>query len=110
MKVHKSRCPQIPSSVIAALAACAMLILIFAPHSARAAALLVPESPPEFGGQCAEALANGQHVMTNCSSSWTDKDGKKYCFSNDSSKRSFLQSPAENIRRSREYAAASSVE
>ena len=105
MKVRKSRCPQIASRGITACAAsCAMLILIFAPlHSARAAAPPVPESSPEFGGQCAEALANGQHVLT-------DKDGKKYCFSNDSSKKSFLQSPVENIQRARDFAAASSIE
>ena len=50
-----------------------------------AAALLLPAisglalaaaSPAqsEFGGQCAEALAQGRHVMTDCSTSWTDKD------------------------------------
>jgi hypothetical protein len=77
---------------------------------ARAAAPPAPEPAPEFGGQCAAALSAGQHVMTDCSVSWTDKDGKKYCFSGDASKKSFLQSPVENLQRAREFAAASSVE
>src|SRR3984957_13854180 len=37
----------------------------------------------EFGGQCTEALAQGRHVMTDCSTTWTDKDGKTYCFADD---------------------------
>jgi hypothetical protein len=110
MKFHKPRGLKIPSGIAARCAAYAMLILIFAPlHPGRAAAP-PPASGPEFGGQCAEALANGQHVMTNCSSSWTDKDGKKYCFSNDGAKKTFLQSPVENLQKAREFAAASSVE
>ena len=45
----------------------------------------------EFGGQCAEGLAVGRHVMTNCSVNWTDKDGKLYCFSNEAAKAGFLK-------------------
>lgn len=77
---------------------------------ARAAAPPAPEPGAEFGGQCAAALSAGQHVMTDCSVTWADKDGKKYCFSSDASKKSFLQSPVENLQRAREFAAASSVE
>jgi YHS domain-containing protein len=71
-----------------------------------------PASPPaaQFGGQCAQGLAEGQHVMTNCTTTWTDKDGKTYCFSNESAKKTFLQSPAENLQRAQEFAAASDVE
>jgi YHS domain-containing protein len=68
--------------------------------------------PPaaEFGGQCLEGLAEGQHVTTNCSVTWTDKDGKKYCFSNEAAKKTFLQNPVENLRKARDFAAASSVD
>jgi len=71
-----------------------------------------PASPPaaQFGGQCAQGLAEGQHVMTNCTTTWTDKDGKTYCFSNEGAKKTFLQSPAENLQRAQEFAAASNVE
>ena len=68
-------------------------------------------SPPrEFGGQCTEALAEGQHVATNCKTTWTDKDGKVYCFSNDGAKKSFLENPAENLQRARAFMAAGNVE
>jgi YHS domain-containing protein len=67
-------------------------------------------SEPQFGGQCTEALAEGRHVATNCTSTWTDKDGKTYCFSNDGAKKSFLASPVENLQKARTFMAASSVE
>jgi YHS domain-containing protein len=76
-------------------------------HGSRAA-----EAPPaaEFGGQCLEGLAEGQHVATKCTVSWTDKDGKKYCFSSESAKKTFLQNPVENLQKARDFAAASNVE
>jgi hypothetical protein len=64
----------------------------------------------EFGGQCPEALSEGSHVMTDCSITWTDKDGKTYCFSNADAKRSFLKSPVEKLERAREFMAAGNVE
>jgi YHS domain-containing protein len=67
-------------------------------------------SAPEFGGQCAEALSEGQHVKTNCSITWTDKDGKTYCFSNADAKKSFLTNPAEKLERAHEFMAAGNVE
>jgi hypothetical protein len=70
----------------------------------------VDPSQAEFGGQCAEALAEGQHVQTSCNVSWKDKDGKVYCFSNSASKKSFLESPADKIQRAHTFAAASTVE
>jgi YHS domain-containing protein len=76
-------------------------------HAADAAA---SPSAPQFGGQCTEALAEGRHVMTNCSTTWTDKDGKTYCFSSDGAKKSFLENPTENLQRARAFIAASSVE
>ena len=38
-----------------------------------------PPSQAQFGGQCTEGLAQGRHVVTDCSVTWTDKDGKVYC-------------------------------
>jgi YHS domain-containing protein len=76
-------------------------------HAADAAA---SPSAPQYGGQCTEALAEGRHVMTNCSTTWTDKDGKIYCFSSDGAKKSFLENPTENLQRARAFIAASSVE
>jgi YHS domain-containing protein len=68
-----------------------------------------PPAAPEFGGQCVEGLASGQHVMTNCALTWT-KDGKTYCFSSDSAKKSFLENPDANLQKARDFVAASSVE
>jgi YHS domain-containing protein len=79
-------------------------------HSTYAANAVLPTSQAQFGGQCTEALAAGQHVATNCAVNWTDKDGKTYCFSNEKSKASFLQNPTEKLQRAREFMAASSVE
>ncbi|MFZ0007453.1 MAG: hypothetical protein WAK94_04350, partial [Steroidobacteraceae bacterium] len=42
---------------------------------------VTPPSQAQFGGQGVEALAQGRHVVTDCSVTWTDKDGKVYCFS-----------------------------
>ena len=79
-------------------------------YGALAAAATAPPAQPEFDGQCAEALAEGKHVTTNCTTTWTDKDGKTYCFSNDAAKKTFLESPADNLQRARSFAAASNVE
>jgi YHS domain-containing protein len=90
-------------------------------HALRAAILLLsagafaadasfPPSTPEFGGQCPEALSEGEHVMANCSVTWTDKEGKTYCFSSADSKKSFLQNPTEKLERARAFMAAGNVE
>jgi YHS domain-containing protein len=76
-------------------------------HAADAAAA---PPQPEFGGQCTEGLAEGQHVKTNCTTTWTNKDGKTYCFSNEAAKKTFLQHPVENLQRAQAFIAASSVE
>jgi YHS domain-containing protein len=86
---------------------CLLLCSLFA---APWIAIAATEELPEFGGQCTEGLAEGQHIATNCSISWTNKDGKKYCFSNDSSKKAFLENPTANLQKAREFAAASTVE
>jgi YHS domain-containing protein len=67
-------------------------------------------SQPQFGGQCAEGLAEGKHVATNCSVTWTDKDGKVYCFSSEAAKKSFLQDPSGNLQKAHEFVAASNVD
>lgn len=92
-----------------ALCAAAVSLAATSPavHAADAAA---PAPQAQFGGQCAEALAEGRHVTTDCTSTWTDKDGKTYCFSNEGAKKTFLENPAENLQRARSFIAASSVE
>jgi YHS domain-containing protein len=67
-------------------------------------------SKAQFGGQSANALALGRHTMTSCAVTWTDKDGKLYCFSSEADKKSFLESPTENMQKARDFIAASSVE
>jgi len=78
--------------------------------SAPAAEVSAAMSDVQFGGQCTEGLAEGKHVMTKCTTQWTDKDGKVYCFSGEDAKKSFLENPNENLQRAREFIAASSVE
>jgi hypothetical protein len=51
-----------------------------------------------------------RHVMTNCTVTWTDKDGKVYCYSSDAARKSFLESPTENLQKAQDFIAASSVE
>ena len=86
------------------------------PGAATSGTAAAPAASPaatpqaEFGGQCLEALAEGQHVMTNCSVTWTDKDGKLFCFSSEAAKQSFLTNPTEKLQRAREFVAASKVE
>ena len=70
----------------------------------------LPSSPVQFGGQCVEGLASGRHVMTNCAITWTDKDGKVYCFSSDGAKKAFLENPSANLQKARDFIAASSVD
>jgi hypothetical protein len=69
-----------------------------------------PSDQAQFGGQCAEALAEGKHVPTDCSVNWTDKDGKVYCFGSEAARKAFLEDPAANLQKARDFAAASSVE
>jgi len=91
----------------------AAFLLVFAIYPlACAVAAEAPASNPQvqFGGECAEGLAQGQHVATSCAITWTDKDGKVYCFSSESAKKSFLQDPNGNLQKAHEFAAAASVE
>jgi YHS domain-containing protein len=78
---------------------------------ALSAAGAATDTPPvQFGGQCAEGLAEGKHVMTDCSVTWTDKDGKVYCYSSEAAKKSFLENPTDSLQRAHAFIAASSVE
>jgi hypothetical protein len=105
-----------PASKIITVARSAILIaalalfsgaLSAAPRPAPAAAAA---SEPEFGGQCAMSLAQGQQVQTDCSVKWVGPDGKTYCFGNEDAKRIFLNDPQGNMERAREFVAVSEVE
>ena len=47
---------------------------------------------------------------TNCAVTWTDKDGKTYCFNNEAAKKSFLENPTANLQKARDFIAAGSIE
>ena len=78
----------------------ARLVVVLTFCVAGLAAAADPEV--QFGGQCVEGLSQGRHVMTNCALTWTDKDGKVYCFSSEGAKKEFLAEsdaePAEGAR------------
>jgi hypothetical protein len=83
---------------------------ILSAHGAMGAVVAAQHSPPEFEGQCTEGLAEGEHIPSDCKITWTDKDGKTYCFRNEGSKKTFLENPAENLQKARSFMAASNVE
>ena len=77
-----------------------------AAHEPDAGAKPVPAMTPvrgEFDNFCAEGLASGQLVKTDCSINWTAPDGKVYCFASETSKEAFLKNPTENIQKAREF-------
>jgi hypothetical protein len=84
--------------------------LLATTQAATAAEATQAASPVQFGGQCTDGLAEGRHVMSDCKTTWSDKSGKIYCFSDAAAKKSFLESPDENLKRARDFVAASSVE
>ena len=104
-------------AAVAALCAAALLTLPLAASSASPG--VTPAAAPagspaaaasgEFGGQCAEGLAEGRHVMTDCSITWDGPDGKRYCFKTAAAKEAFLKSPADNLERARSFIAADNV-
>src|SRR5207248_36844 len=90
-----------------ALAVCVLLAgaaLTGTPAPAAAAA------QPEFGGQCALGLAEGHSIATDCSISWTARDGKLYCFSSERARKQFLEDPQGNIQRALDFSAAGAVQ
>ena len=58
----------------------------------------------QYNGQCAEGMAEGQHVTTDCSINWTAKDGKEYCFGNEAAKTAFLKNPRGQIKKADAFA------
>ena len=64
---------------------------------------------PEFGGQDVTALADRQHVATDCKVDWQAKDGKRYCFASDASKAAFLKAPDETLDKATDMVAAADV-
>ena len=88
----------------------AIIVLAAFAHQPCGADPIAPDPQLQFGGECAEGLAEGRHVATDCQVTWTDQEGKRYCFSGEDSKRMFLQSPAANLQRARDFMAASTVE
>jgi hypothetical protein len=86
-----------------------LIVAALATSLAFAGGVVSPDKA-EFGGQDAEGLATGRHVMTDCSINWADKDGKTYCFATDAARTAFLKDPAEALDRARTFIAASNVE
>jgi hypothetical protein len=76
----------------------------------QAAQAAVTPAQAQFGGQCTEGLAEGKHVQTSCAVSWTDKDGKAYCFASEEAKKTFLANTAANLAKARDFFAASTTE
>jgi YHS domain-containing protein len=56
----------------------------------------------EFDNLCAEGLALGQEVKTDCSINETI-DGKTYCFGNETAKMLFMANPEANLAKAQEY-------
>jgi YHS domain-containing protein len=50
----------------------------------------------EFDNMCAQGLATGQKVETDCSVNATIK-GKTYCFGNEQAKAEFMKNPDANL-------------
>jgi len=57
----------------------------------------------EYDGNCAEALAEGKKIATNCSIVWTSDSGKTYCFGSPGAKDKFLSSTGDNLSKSEAF-------
>ncbi len=58
----------------------------------------------EFGNHCAEGLATGQSISTDCTIQWTDSATKKvYCFSSEKAKQDFAKDTAGNVKKAAEF-------
>lgn len=57
----------------------------------------------EYDGNCAEGLAEGKKIATNCSIVWTSDSGKTYCFGSPDAKDKFLGSPGANLAKSEAF-------
>jgi YHS domain-containing protein len=56
----------------------------------------------EFDNMCAEGLALGKDVKTDCTVSETI-DGKTYCFGNETAKTLFMKDPHGNLAKAQQY-------
>jgi YHS domain-containing protein len=56
----------------------------------------------EFDNMCAEGLALGKDVKTDCTVSETI-DGKTYCFGNETAKTLFMKDPQGNLAKAQSY-------
>ncbi len=88
--------------------ACAVAFLFMA-IMATAPKLLAAEEP-QFGGLCAQGLAEGKRIKTDCTINWSSPDGKRYCFGNEDSKVVFLKDPEANLRKAAENFAMGETE
>src|ERR1700704_44693 len=93
-----------------AATALAICVLLAGAVPAGAAAPAAGAAQPEFGGQCAMGLAEGRSITTDCSVTWTARDGKRYCFSSEQAKKQFLEDPQGNISRALDFSAAGAVQ
>ena len=58
---------------------------------------------PEFNGQCALGMSEGQKFATNCSVIWVAPDDKLYCFFNEEAKQKFMKAPKDNLQRAQAF-------
>lgn len=94
-----------PSRLITRLTLRVLLVGMFALSLPAVAAAMDDhgDSDAAFDDSCAMGLADGQMVKTDCSVTWTDDDGKVYCFSSESSKAAFLKDPSGNIAKAKDF-------
>lgn len=77
------------------------------------AALAAPaqtQGQREFGNYCAQGLAEGKRIRTDCSVSWTAPDGRVYCFRSPDSRAVFLENPPINLEKARDFLASAEAE
>ena len=56
----------------------------------------------QFDNMCAEGLALGKDIKTDCSVNATI-DGKTYCFGNEQAKTDFMKDPKGNLAKAQSY-------
>jgi YHS domain-containing protein len=59
----------------------------------------------EFDNLCAEGLALGKEIKTDCSVNETI-DGKTYCFGNETARMLFMKHPEANLAKAQEFYAS----
>jgi YHS domain-containing protein len=55
----------------------------------------------EFGNLCAQGLATGQKIETDCSIN-AQVDGKTYCFGSEDAKAAFMKDPQGNVAKAQQ--------